>query len=297
MKHPPSRGQARHSWLAHLRAAVRRRAGAAGGRTPARAYHVRDEPHERRPPGHRGAGPRHRRGGLPRGRQVRQRARAVRRPHRRAHRGARHARRHEGEHRGLARTALRDGPHRRHQGGAGAAWATPGSPAGPDGRPAGRREGRRRHLDTDQGPARRAEEAHPPRRSVHAARKACSTEMANASPTTLCRCMAARATCATSPWSATRATRASPTSTKAPRSCRWWRPSAACSAGTMADRLDEYDGDDLGATPELLARVRRARARWPRPSSACASSTTSASATSTHGGWRRWPSTWSAATC
>jgi hypothetical protein len=33
-------------------------------------------------------------------------------------------------------------------------------------------------------------------------------------------------------------------------------------SGTMADRLDEYDGEDLAATPELLARVRRARARW-----------------------------------
>jgi hypothetical protein len=33
-------------------------------------------------------------------------------------------------------------------------------------------------------------------------------------------------------------------------------------SGTMADRLDEYDGEDLAATPELLTRVRAARARW-----------------------------------
>ncbi len=31
--------------------------------------------------------------------------------------------------------------------------------------------------------------------------------------------------------------------------------------GTLADRLDEYDAEDLGGTPELLARVRGARAR------------------------------------
>jgi alkylation response protein AidB-like acyl-CoA dehydrogenase len=31
--------------------------------------------------------------------------------------------------------------------------------------------------------------------------------------------------------------------------------------GTLAARLDEYDAEDLGATPELLARVREARAR------------------------------------
>jgi hypothetical protein len=31
--------------------------------------------------------------------------------------------------------------------------------------------------------------------------------------------------------------------------------------GTLADRLDEYDGEDFAATPELLARVRHARAR------------------------------------
>jgi alkylation response protein AidB-like acyl-CoA dehydrogenase len=31
--------------------------------------------------------------------------------------------------------------------------------------------------------------------------------------------------------------------------------------GTLAARLDEYDGEDLAATPELLARVRHARAR------------------------------------
>ncbi|MEI6725013.1 MAG: acyl-CoA dehydrogenase family protein [Actinomycetes bacterium] len=31
--------------------------------------------------------------------------------------------------------------------------------------------------------------------------------------------------------------------------------------GTLADRIDEYDGEDFGATPELLTRVRRARAR------------------------------------
>ncbi len=30
--------------------------------------------------------------------------------------------------------------------------------------------------------------------------------------------------------------------------------------GTLADRIDEYDGEDFGATPELLARVRRVRA-------------------------------------
>jgi hypothetical protein len=33
-------------------------------------------------------------------------------------------------------------------------------------------------------------------------------------------------------------------------------------SGTMADRLDEYDGEDLAATPELLTRVCAARARW-----------------------------------
>ncbi len=33
-------------------------------------------------------------------------------------------------------------------------------------------------------------------------------------------------------------------------------------SGTLAARLDEYDAADLGATPELLARVRRARERW-----------------------------------
>jgi len=31
--------------------------------------------------------------------------------------------------------------------------------------------------------------------------------------------------------------------------------------GTLADRLDEYDGEDFAATPELLTRVRHARAR------------------------------------
>jgi 3-(methylthio)propanoyl-CoA dehydrogenase len=31
--------------------------------------------------------------------------------------------------------------------------------------------------------------------------------------------------------------------------------------GTMADRLDEYDAEDFGATPDLLSRVRHARAR------------------------------------
>ncbi len=31
--------------------------------------------------------------------------------------------------------------------------------------------------------------------------------------------------------------------------------------GTLADRIDEYDGEDFGATPDLLARVRHARAR------------------------------------
>ena len=30
--------------------------------------------------------------------------------------------------------------------------------------------------------------------------------------------------------------------------------------GTLSDRLDEYDAEDLGGTPELLARVRQARA-------------------------------------
>ena len=33
-------------------------------------------------------------------------------------------------------------------------------------------------------------------------------------------------------------------------------------SGTLATRLDEYDAADLGATPELLARVRHARERW-----------------------------------
>ncbi|HUK78309.1 MAG TPA: acyl-CoA dehydrogenase family protein [Thermoleophilia bacterium] len=33
-------------------------------------------------------------------------------------------------------------------------------------------------------------------------------------------------------------------------------------SGTLAARLDEYDAADLGATPELLARVRRARESW-----------------------------------
>jgi len=33
-------------------------------------------------------------------------------------------------------------------------------------------------------------------------------------------------------------------------------------SGTLAARLDEYDAGDLGATPELLVRVRRARERW-----------------------------------
>ncbi len=31
--------------------------------------------------------------------------------------------------------------------------------------------------------------------------------------------------------------------------------------GTLADRIDDYDGEDFAATPELLARVRRARVR------------------------------------
>jgi hypothetical protein len=31
--------------------------------------------------------------------------------------------------------------------------------------------------------------------------------------------------------------------------------------GTLADRIDEYDGEDFAATPELLSRVRHARAR------------------------------------
>ncbi len=31
--------------------------------------------------------------------------------------------------------------------------------------------------------------------------------------------------------------------------------------GTLAGRLDEYDAEDFGATPELLAKVRAARAR------------------------------------
>ena len=31
--------------------------------------------------------------------------------------------------------------------------------------------------------------------------------------------------------------------------------------GTLAGKLDEYDAEDFGATPELLARVRAARAR------------------------------------
>ena len=33
-------------------------------------------------------------------------------------------------------------------------------------------------------------------------------------------------------------------------------------SGTLAARLDEYDAADLGATPELLARVRRGREAW-----------------------------------
>jgi hypothetical protein len=32
-------------------------------------------------------------------------------------------------------------------------------------------------------------------------------------------------------------------------------------SGTLSDRLDEYDAGDYAATPELLARVRHARAR------------------------------------
>ena len=46
---PPPRGQARHPRLADLRAAVRRRAGAARRRAPARPDDLRHEPHERRP--------------------------------------------------------------------------------------------------------------------------------------------------------------------------------------------------------------------------------------------------------
>ncbi len=33
-------------------------------------------------------------------------------------------------------------------------------------------------------------------------------------------------------------------------------------SGTLAARLAEYDGEDLSATPELLAQVRAARERW-----------------------------------
>jgi len=33
-------------------------------------------------------------------------------------------------------------------------------------------------------------------------------------------------------------------------------------SGTLAARLDEYEAGELGATPELLARLRRARERW-----------------------------------
>jgi hypothetical protein len=33
-------------------------------------------------------------------------------------------------------------------------------------------------------------------------------------------------------------------------------------SGTMADRIDDYDGGDFSATPELVARTRALRARW-----------------------------------
>ena len=68
-------------------------------------------------------------------------------------------------------------------------------------------------------------------------------------------------------------------------------------SGTLAARLDEYDAADLGATPELLARVRAARERWAPPWPTCARSTTPPSGTSTAAAWSRPPSTSSAPTC
>ena len=114
-----------------------------------------------------------------------------------------------------------------------------------------------------QGAARRAQErttASPPcsRRSPRPAPPRWPT----ASPTTRCRSTAARATCATSPSSVTRATRASPTSTKAPRSCRSWPPSAACCRAPWRRDSTSTTAATSAATPELLAQVRAARERW-----------------------------------
>ena len=117
--------------------------------------------------------------------------------------------------------------------------------------------------DTDaQGAARRAQEVHAARRALHAAGQGLlHRDGQPGRPTTRCRSTAAPATCATSPSSATPATRASPTSTRARRSCRSWPPSAACSAARSPTGSTSTTPRTSRRTPELLARVRAARAR------------------------------------